>query len=371
MRKLAYLFRRGRPVVVPVLAAASVLMLAAGVGVGTRPASAGIKPTCQWQALNLINGWRSEQSGYDSGDPSYCVSDGMVYLSGSMTQAVNEGTEFAVLPQEAWPTHNLYLAVYTYNGADGSVQIDTDGSMYAFGGDAAGYTSLAGISFPVPDTGTALPLLNGWQSAQSAWDTGDPSYTVTNGTVYLSGSLFQNTNTWGASAMLPPGARPAYAITMAVYSFGGVLALLHVYPDGPIWVGGGKAQQFTSLAGLSFPAASVSSQQLNLLNGWLAPQNTYAAIGPSWYVSDNVVHLFGYMYNPVSNPEFAALPQGLWPTHTLYLNAFFSDANNPNAILTAILRINPDGSMYALGIPPNAPSNDFFVLDGISYHSGS
>ena len=145
MPKLISLLVRGRRIAAPVLILLA-LALTLGIGAGAAPASAGITPSCQWQPLDLIGGWRSEQSQYTSGDPSYCVSNGMVYLSGSMKQVVNEGDEFAVLPQQAWPDRAVYFNTYTDAGANGSVSIGADGSMIAFSGAATGFTSLAGLS---------------------------------------------------------------------------------------------------------------------------------------------------------------------------------------------------------------------------------
>jgi hypothetical protein len=63
----------------------------------------------------------------------------------------------------------MYLSVYTFAGATGVVQINTDGRMYAYGGAATGFTSLASISFPVASTAEQpiTPLEYGWQSARS------------------------------------------------------------------------------------------------------------------------------------------------------------------------------------------------------------
>ena len=69
----------------PRVLAASVtaLGLTAGLAVGAPAAHAGTG--CTWAPINLVNGWQSEQSTYDTGDPSVCLeNDGMVYLSGSV-----------------------------------------------------------------------------------------------------------------------------------------------------------------------------------------------------------------------------------------------------------------------------------------------
>jgi len=56
----------------------------------------------------------------------------------------------------------MYLSVYTYDGAIGLLEIDTNGTMLAYEGGAQQYTSLAGVSFPVAlATTKQLTLING------------------------------------------------------------------------------------------------------------------------------------------------------------------------------------------------------------------
>src|SRR5260370_42447214 len=49
-------------------------------GTGARPAVT----TFTWHKLTLLNGWKSSPSPHHSGDPSYAVSAGVVYLSGAL-----------------------------------------------------------------------------------------------------------------------------------------------------------------------------------------------------------------------------------------------------------------------------------------------
>jgi hypothetical protein len=101
--------------------------------------------------LNLINGWQSSQPTYSSGNPSYAISGGIVYLSGSLHTA---GTSevFARLPKAARPAHNMWITVYTFGDTTGTLYIGHNGLMYAFSStasDAEDYTSLAAVSYPV------------------------------------------------------------------------------------------------------------------------------------------------------------------------------------------------------------------------------
>src|SRR5215472_16447367 len=92
--------------------AAALVALALAGGFITVAPAASASTQCQWQTVSLQNGWHSEQSAWDSGDPSYCIDNGIVYLSGSLAQS-GSGNYFAQLPQRYRPASNMYLSVYT------------------------------------------------------------------------------------------------------------------------------------------------------------------------------------------------------------------------------------------------------------------
>src|SRR5689334_10609062 len=48
-----------------------------------------------------------------------------------------------------------------------------------------------------------LTPINGWQSGQTGFGTGNPAWTVRNGVVYLSGSVYQPSGTGEEFAVLP------------------------------------------------------------------------------------------------------------------------------------------------------------------------
>jgi len=215
--------------------------------------------------LSLANGWQSSESQWGTGDPSYSVRNGMVYLSGSLHQPMAGNEAFGVLPPAARPAHTMYLSVYTYNGTIGLLEIDTNGTLYAYEGGAQQYTSLAGVSFPVASAAmNKLTLINGWQSAQPNYGTGDPSYSVRNGVVHLSGSLVQPPAPGDTQdfAVLPPAARPKYYlyIKTEVYSGNTVnTGDIVISPDGRLYADSfplSESEAFTSLAGISYPLGS-------------------------------------------------------------------------------------------------------------------
>lgn len=349
------------------MAAAAALALAISVASIAPAARAGI-PGCAWQPLTLENGWQSQQTAYTTGDPSYCVgSDGMVYLSGSLARpAGNSFGILGVLPSSAAPAHYEFMSVYTYNGTPGVLEVGTDGSLRAFDGNASQFTSLAGVSFPAASAATVglMPLLNGWQSAQSTWGTGDPAYFISNGAVHLDGSVLNPTPPQPYSegwtfAQLPSQAQPpAACFERDVYTDGG--------GTGPIatntWTGTLYAPnaEFTSLAGVSYPVPSATWQPLN------GGTEYGPCVTPSDSIIGGVVYLTGYyQFNAGFSGQFAVLPPGARPTHYLYLTVF-GDGADGNQWVT--LRIDPDGAMSVFNGDPQGFS---VFLTGISYHANS
>ena len=241
---------------------------------------------------------------YGTGDPSYCVDNGIVYLSGSLVQPTPGNAVFASLPSTALTTSTLYLPAYTFAGSTGSVTISSTGSMSArnFSGPqtATEYTSLAGISFPAAGVALTKFQLDGpWQSGNSVWGTGDPAYVIKSGIAYLAGSATSATNDTVLASNLQ-AIDPDYCVHTNVYAFGGHIGSAFIDPpDHQIWInndnqGAEYDLEFTSLAGIAYPLAGASWQPLTLQNGWTAASNPDCAVGaPSYEISNGVVYLSG------------------------------------------------------------------------------
>jgi hypothetical protein len=106
----------------------------------------------KFHALKLENGWKSDQAAYDSGNPSYGICNGVVYLAGSLVQLTAGSGGFGSLPRGYRPAHDLYITVYTNGYTTGSLYIGSNGDMYAISvpqSRAEAYTSLAAVSFPL------------------------------------------------------------------------------------------------------------------------------------------------------------------------------------------------------------------------------
>jgi len=339
-----------------------------------------------WHALRLLNGWRSEQAKWNSGNPSWAVKGGVVYLSGSLHQPGGTNREFAVLPAAARPARTLFLTVYTANGTTGTMEILPTGPMSVSSialrpagrisdakdhtslslGGAQDYTSLAGVSFPAAATAMhKLSLLNGWQSSQPAYGTGAPAYTVTGGVVHLSGALHQPAGTNEEFAVLPAAARPARVLYLTVCTVAGNTGVLQIDPDGEMSAYQGGARGFTSLAGVSFRTAATAAHKLSLRNGWQSSQSAWDTGDPAYTVTGGVVYLSGSMHQMAgSNLVFAVLPLAARPRHQLWITTYTFDG------AVGALRITPAGVMSAFNATGNA-AQAYTSLAGIAYPLGS
>jgi hypothetical protein len=159
MGRLRSIAAQSPAIVISVLAVA--LSLGGGAYASTQLAghsqgSGNVTAGVSWTPLALLNGWRSENFAYSSGNPKVALQSNIVYLSGSLGQPTPGSDVFAVLPTGFRPTHNMWITVYTNGDTSGSLYIGHDGTMEAFstgtcgaGNTAQCYTSLAGVSFPI------------------------------------------------------------------------------------------------------------------------------------------------------------------------------------------------------------------------------
>jgi hypothetical protein len=200
----------------------------------------------------------SSQPDYGTGNPAYAVSHDVVYLSGSMHGGTTGAPAF-VLPKAARPAHVMYVSVYTFDGSTGFLEILPDGQVYPEGADAASYTSLAGISFPVASTKWHdFKLEAGWKSGAKTYGTAAPSYAVINGIVYVTGSIDRAPGGTGLWTDLPAAARSVHVLEIEVYTVDGTTGAvaitdsLGLVSSDPFT----DAEAFTSLAGIAYPPSS-------------------------------------------------------------------------------------------------------------------
>ena len=178
--------------------------------------------------FKLLNGWLSSQPTYGTGNPSYAISKGVVYLSGSLHGGGTSPLAF-MLPKAARPAHALFISVYTVDGdTPGEVEIEPQGEVDIAGAGSAGYTSLATISFPVAATKWhKFKLASGWKPF-SKFDTAVPAYAVVNGIVYLDGAMSQSPAGTGLWTILPAAARTVHVADIEVLTTSGTVGALTI-----------------------------------------------------------------------------------------------------------------------------------------------
>jgi hypothetical protein len=361
------------------LAAVLVAGAAAAAAASAGPASAApARPAgLTWHSLTLINGWKSANNVYDTGDPAWAILDGIVYLSGSLTQpgATPESkATVAILPPPARPFRATYFISYVLNGIQGGVGINNiTGQLGASSNDPADaqqYTSLAGISYPAASTAsTNLPLINGWDGEGTTGGVEYPAMTLAGGTVHLTGQAVNGT-TLEISA-LPAAARPARYAYFPVQLGAGVIGAVSIAPDGLMELtslggqGFSNAQDFTALDTINFLTASTAVTPLSLLDGWQSAQGLYDTGDPGYSVAVGIVHLSGSLTQPAAgSDEFAILPPSARPSHYLYITTY---ALNGTA---GTVEITPAGYMYAWG-PDLSDTQEYTSLAGITFPAGS
>jgi len=207
--------------------------------------------------LALKNGWQSDQPIFGTGNPAYAVSHGVVYLSGSLHGGTSQVA--FTLPEAARPAHQMYVLVYTLDDTFGWLRLLPAGQVEIGGLSSSGYTSLAGISFPV--AGTAWHRFKpeaGWHSGASRFGTANPSYAAVNGVVYLDGSIYQSGGSTGLWTQVPAPARAADVLEIEVYTADGTAGAVAMADNAGLVasVPFSDAQQFTSLAGIAYPPSS-------------------------------------------------------------------------------------------------------------------
>ena len=145
-----------RPSWALVVAVLAVSMVLGGTGYAasrraakTTTSAAVIVPV--WRALTPINGW--VYGGFGTNHIAvYKDANAVVHLRGSL-RGGSTGTVAFALPRADRPKHTLYFPIYTNSTTFGAVQVDPNGQCFLFdagAGSATLFSSLDGVSFPVP-----------------------------------------------------------------------------------------------------------------------------------------------------------------------------------------------------------------------------
>lgn len=339
---------------------------AGGAAAGDGAAAPQATPTFLWHTLPLMNGWRTAStSRLVTGTPALAISKGVLYLRGAIAQTVAGGNAtFAQLPKAAWPASNVYFEVYTNLDVPGIVYVTTSGAMEAFAGNSEQFTSLSAISYPATTMKAhKLALANGWMSSQSVWGTGDPSYEVSAGVVYLSGSMQGGVQ--HLAAVLPLAARPKHVLYVQVYNYVGTPGWLEIFPNGNLEAFGPDAKSYTSLAGVSFPTATAAWKAFATQDGWTSAAGAFHTYGPAWTVINGVVYLTGSMRQASGSVGlWTALPAGVRTKADVLEIEADTSGGNPGVVSVT-------DSLGLAGSVPYANAQAFTSLAGIAYPQSS
>jgi hypothetical protein len=375
-----------KPVVSPllrstrlILPAAALLAALGGTAVIATPAQAGIstgparsapaRPATSdakltWHPFKLLNGWKSATAKkLLTGTPAWALQNGVVYLRGAVRRPTAGNTPFASLPKQARPVSNLYNQVFSKADVPAVLFIDTDGAMTAYNGNADAFTSLSGLSYPTVSVKShKFKLLNGWLSSQPTYETGDPSYAISKGVVYLSGSM----HTGGTSPLafiLPKAARPAHALFISVYTVDGSTGEIEIEPQGEVDISGVGSAGYTSLATISFPVAATKWHKFKLTSGW-KPFTKFGSAVPAYAVVNGIVYLDGAMDQaPAGTGLWTILPAATRTVHVVDIEVLTTSGSVGALTLTS----NPG----VVGSMPASNAQTKTSHDGVAYPPSS
>jgi len=368
MRHLALLPRRAARLILPAVVALTVIGGTAAIATSAAASPKPVRPatTFIWHPIPLENGWTSASvSTLVTGTPAWAISNGVVYLRGAIKESIGEdNSTFGQLPKYAWPPSTLYIQSFTAQEVPGIMLVNTDGSLEAYDGNSDTFASLSGISYRAASatmTVHKLGLEHGWASSQSNYGTGDPSYAISDGVVYLSGSMHQNTGTAHVAALLPKAARPAQVLHILTYNFDGDSGYLQIMPTGQIEAFGADAQDYTSLAAISWPAPGAKWHNFALDANWHSGAAKFHTAAPSYAVINGVVYLNGSMYqSPASTGLWTELPAATrTKTDVLEIEVAATGGNAGSIAIT--------NSLGLVSSMPFANAEAFTSIAGVAY----
>jgi hypothetical protein len=212
------------------------------------------------QALTPQNGITNAGSPWRA--PTARISSNVVHLAGALQTNGSGATAFN-LPAAMRPAAYVYLPI-SYGGSSnykgrllvspsGDVSVVPDST--AVGGEV---TSLEGVTFPVPNTGTGWTCLtptNGWTAMP--YSTRNTCVKDVDGLIRLSGSVTTSGTNMSALA-LPAALRPAKDAYVEIDLCNGTMGRVHVTPAGIVTVESeasiSNAQCFSSFEGAAFSA---------------------------------------------------------------------------------------------------------------------
>jgi hypothetical protein len=232
----------------------------------------------------------------------------------------------------------------------------------ATGATTTGATTTKAPAKTAPLTWHPLTLINGWKSASvKNLVRGTPAWALGGGVVYLRGGIEQPVPSSAPFAVLPKPARPTRNLYIEVQTAGEVPGILYVGADGTMWAYSGNATGLTSLAAVSYPAATMKSAKLGLEHGWASSQSIYGTGDPSYAISAGVVYLSGSLHSTGTSHVAALLPKAARPAQQLFIQVYEYGGS------TGWLQILPTGQVEVFG----SEASLYTSLAGVSYPTAS
>lgn len=290
--------------------------------------------------LTLQNGWTNAPS--STRDAAVANISGIVQLEGAIATTKTNPVPFT-LPSAFRPPRPVFVPVDMCNATNGRLQIEPTGvvTVQAEGGafsNAACFTSLDGVSYPVNPSGyAALTLENGWTN--SPFGTRSAGAEVVSGVVHLKGAI-ATAGTNPVPFTLPKAFRPAGEVYVKVDLCDATNGRLQIEPTGVVIVqaqGGAfsNAACFTSLDSVSYAAGTSGFTALTLKNGWT--NSPFGTRGAAVANINGIVRLEGAIATSMTNPVPFVLPSAFRPAKAVYVPVDLCNASNGR------LRIAPTG----------------------------
>src|SRR5262245_33424496 len=207
---------------------------------------------------------------------------------------------------------------------------------------------------------TPLVLQNGWTNY--GFGANNAGYSVVNGIVHFRGAI-PTTGTNPLPFTLPPDARPATNVYVAVNLCNAQGGRLNIQPNGTVSVQAegafSNAQCFTSLDGVTYASNATGFTALSLTNGWTnAPFSTSNAAVRN---DGGIIHFKGAIATTGTNNTPFTLPVGFRPATNVWIPIDLCVATKGR------LFVQPTGVVTVQAETSFGNAQCFTSLDGASF----
>ena len=163
---------------------------------------------------------------------------------------------------------------------------------------------------------------------------------------------------------LPKAAWPNHELYLTVYTFGGrAPGYMEILPTGQVDFSGLNAEQYTSLADISFPTTAAVWHKFQLENNWHSSAAGFLAGAPAYTSINGVVYLTGAMsQSPAGKLVWTNLPAAARTATVVKIAA-------DTGTTIGVVQLSP--SQGHVGSSPVSGAQSFTSLGGIAYPPSS